>query len=93
MTVALARWMAQRGHDPGILKDDLAVVAEAVGKAPYRLDCASNLGKTVARLHNRGKDNVAFSKGSRPVIEEDAELALRALGFLLRDLGWARAGT
>jgi hypothetical protein len=90
ITVALARWMAQRGHDRTILKDDLGVVAEVIGKEPHKLDCASNLGKTIARLHNRGKDNVAFSKGSRPVVEEDAELALQALGLVLRDLGWAR---
>ncbi len=43
----------------------------------------------VARLHSRGKTNEVHAKGLREPVDEDAELALHALGFALRDIGWA----
>lgn len=46
-------------------------------------------GQVVARLHVRGKANEQESKGLRLPVEEDAELCLHALGFVLRDIGWA----
>lgn len=47
--------------------------------------------RTVAQLHNRTKENAVVEKGLRPLVEEDAELAIQAVGLALRDLGWAKA--
>lgn len=55
----------------------------------HRRMCRSNLAQVVARLHARGKTNEAHTKGLRDPVDEDAELALHALGFTLRDIGWA----
>jgi hypothetical protein len=41
------------------------------------------------RLHARGKSNEAYSKSLRDPVDEDAELALHALGLALHDIGWA----
>ena len=58
--------------------------------APYDEICVDNLGKVRTKLHSRNKSNVQRLKGYRPIAEEDAELALQALGFTLRDLHWSR---
>lgn len=47
--------------------------------------CARWVGQVVARLHVRGKSNEQEAKSLRLPVEEDAELCLHSLGFLLRD--------
>lgn len=91
MTAVLAHWMAQQGHDRSILAKDLAKVADAVGQPPHALACASNLGRVVARLHVRGKGNEQGARHLRVPVEEDAETAMHALGFAMREVGWAFA--
>lgn len=88
VTMLLSRWLVNQGHDRAILGADLGKVAEAIGKAPHNMECVSQLARVVARLHARGKGNEVYSKGLRDPVEEDAELALHALGFVLRDIGW-----
>jgi hypothetical protein len=90
LAVVLARWMTQNGGDPKALSDDLAKLAGAVEKAPHEKVCAGNMGKVVAILHNRGKTNQQISNGWRPLAEEDAAMAVQALGFTIRELGWAK---
>lgn len=51
--------------------------------------CAAWVGQLLARLHVRGKSNEQVSRSLRLPVEEDAELCLHNLGFLLRELGWA----
>lgn len=41
-------------------------------------------------LHPRGKDNEVVNLGLRPVVDGDAEYAVHAIGFILREVGWAR---
>jgi hypothetical protein len=60
-----------------------------LGRPPYEKGMVSYLAQVVARLHSRGKTNEAHTKGLREPVDEDAELALHALGFTLRDIGWA----
>ncbi len=91
LTVLMSRWLAQNGYDRKILECDLADVSEAISKPPYSLICPGNMGRTVAQLHNRSKENVVVKKGLRRLVEEDAELAIQAVGLTLRDLGWAKA--
>ncbi len=42
----------------------------------------------VNRLHPRGKDNEAERLDLRPVQDGDAELAVHAVAFVLREIGW-----
>jgi hypothetical protein len=44
----------------------------------------------IARLHSRGKANEQETKGYRLPQEEDAEASVHAIGFILREFGWAR---
>lgn len=90
LTVVMSRWLAQRDAPRGVLELDLADVADAIAKPPHSRFCPANMGRTVAQLHNRTKENVVVKKGLRPLVEEDAELAIQAVGLALRDLGWAK---
>lgn len=89
MTVLLSRWLVAKGHDRSIIGEDLGKVAAAVARPPYEKSSVSALAQVVARLHVRGKANEAHTKSLRNPIEEDAELAVQALGFAVRDIGWA----
>ena len=90
LAMLLSRWMVAQGHDRAILGADLGKVAAEVTRPPYDKNCVGWLGLLVARLHVRGKGNEVHAKGLRDPIEEDAELALHALGFVMHDIGWAR---
>lgn len=70
--------------------DDLGSVSNTILQAPYSKIGVSNLAKTVALLHSRGKGNEEHSRGLRVSVEEDAEMAIHALGFALRDIDWAK---
>jgi hypothetical protein len=88
LTVIISRWLVQRGHDRKVLDLDIAKVAvAAVEKERF---CAANMAQTVGLLHNRTKENVVQKKELRYLTEEDAELAIQAVGLTLRDLGWAK---
>jgi len=52
-------------------------------------DIVINLGRTLARLHARGKTAEQERRSVRQSSEQDAELAVQAVGLILRDLGWA----
>ncbi|MHC2462492.1 hypothetical protein [Bradyrhizobium embrapense] len=89
IAAVLSRWMVDQGRDRSILGEDLMKIATIVGQPPFAKGVASNLAMVVARLHSRGKTNEVHSKSLRVPVDEDAELALHALGFALRDIGWA----
>jgi hypothetical protein len=89
MSVLLSRWLVANNHDRTILGADLAKIASVIDEPPYNLHCVSWLANLIARLHARGKSNEAHRRGFRDPVDEDAELALHALGFVLRDIGWA----
>jgi hypothetical protein len=89
IAVLLSRWLVGQGYDRSILGEDLGKVATEIAKPPYEKGSISRLAQVVARLHARGKTNEAHRKGLRDPIEEDAELAIHAVGFALRDVGWA----
>ena len=91
LAVLMPRWLAQQGHDRKVLEWDLGDVSEAISKPPHSRICPANMGRTLGQLHNRTKENVVVKKGLRLLVEEDAELAIQAVGLTLRDLGWAKA--
>jgi hypothetical protein len=89
IAVVLSRWLVQKGCDRSILSDDLGRIAGIVAKDPYAIACSSWLAQVVARLHVRGKGNEQHSRSLRAPVEEDAEIAIQALGFVIRDIDWA----
>jgi hypothetical protein len=89
LTVLLSHWMVSEGFDGSILGADLGKVASEIAKPPLERKSISWQAQVVARLHSRGKSNEAHSKSLRIPVEEDAELALQAVGFAMRDIGWA----
>ena len=49
----------------------------------------ANTADIVNSLHSRAKANAAAQHGTRPVSQQDANLAVDAIAFLLQDFGWA----
>lgn len=90
LTVLIARWLVQQGEPASVLRDDLGEVYKRIGIEPHRMGVASAMGHLVARLHSRGKTNEQQARDLRIPVEEDAELAVQAVGMVLRELGWAR---
>lgn len=85
-----ARWLYKLTGNRRTLEDDLGECLSAIrkhfGEKEQRLIRASL--ETVNLLHPRGKDNERERYDLREVSNEDAELALHATGFVLRELGW-----
>jgi hypothetical protein len=91
MTILISRWLVQHEkHDPAVLGTDLGPLATILLKPPYEMGCLANLASLVARLHSRGKGNEQHRLGLAAPVEEDAQLAIEALGFTIRELQWAR---
>lgn len=89
-TVILSRWMVQQGAQSSILTRDLGEVAKVIGQEPYCKAAARNAAEVIRLLHPRGKANEQETKGLRLPVDEDAEAAIHALGFLLREIGWSK---
>jgi len=87
-TVMLSHWLASEGR-PELLGKDLAELAKAAEAQPNNKQCVSWLAQTLARLHVRGKSNEQSTRNLRRPTEEDAELALQSVGFILQEIGWA----
>jgi hypothetical protein len=86
----LSVWARARWDDTNWFVHDLGPLIKRVlgrgerGERPAAID-AANL---VRVLHARAKWNERQKRGLRPPNEDDAELALRAVGFLLHEFGW-----
>jgi hypothetical protein len=89
-TVVLSRWLVGQGADESIKKKDLGDVAKIVEREPYNKLATHNAAEVIRWLHPRSKANEQESKNLRLSVEEDAELAIHALGFILREVGWAK---
>lgn len=89
----LAAWAVSERDDPKLLTDDLGPLIkrllhhDTAGRRHAFMD-AANL---VRLLHARGKWNERKKRELRPISEDDAELAIRAVGFLIQEFGWAQA--
>ena len=87
-----SRWMQKVTHSPKPVEQDLGHWINAVrsqfgdGK---RVALRSAL-ETINRLHPRGKDNESYKHSLRNIDELDAEYALHALGFVIREVNWGR---
>jgi len=87
--VVLSSWMVQGGEEEKIMGKDLDAVCKAVER--FNKVAARDAANIVRLLHSRGKANKQETENLRLAVEEDAELSVQALGFLLREVGWAAA--
>lgn len=90
VTVLLSRWLASNHSDDSVLRLDLSALVKRVQDPPHRLVAAASAAEMIRLLHPRGKANVQETSGYRLAQEEDAEAAVHAVGFILREINWAR---
>jgi len=73
-----------KGKDLGKL---IGLLAKSNGKDEQRIvTCAAEIPQ---RLHSRAKHAEQEARETRPLREQDAELAVQCVGVMLCDLGWA----
>jgi len=95
-TVVLAHWLESTGDAPDKVHYlDLGALLKAFEKQQGNTDtnspsAAGSAIRLLQRFHSRGKPNEQKRYNTRPPTEEDAQLVLGALGFLLREVGWGR---
>ncbi|MDG0853370.1 hypothetical protein [Roseateles puraquae] len=87
--VLLGRWMAATGNDAKLMELDLGALVRKIREVPFGLAAVAGVAEMINRLHPRGKANEQESKGWRLAQEEDGEAAVHAIGFILREIGWA----
>jgi hypothetical protein len=89
--VFISRWMQQEEGLELPLEKDLGAWIKAIqirfGERE-KVALRSTL-EIIAKLHSRGKDNERHKMSLRTVEEDDAALVVQALGFILREIGWA----
>lgn len=84
---SLATWAAFKFGDTKLLHTDLGNIIQKLKAKEDRV--ALRAGEIVQRLHSRVKPNEQVRYGFRPPLEDDSELALNCIGFIIRELGWA----
>lgn len=89
---ALTAILSAYAQEHGLAKEglDLSALANVLEKNKNYV--AANLAKTVAIFHSRGKHAEQEKRDIRPLTEQDAELAVQAVGTVMHDLGLARSG-
>ena len=70
-----------------VIEKDLGAL---IAKLPPESKLFRAAADVVCKLHPRGKSNEQQRLGTRDVTEADGSFAIEALGFVLRELGWAR---
>ena len=68
-------------------KKDLGLMVRWLNDNHHRTKASA--ANIVNSLHSRAKANAAAQHGTRPVSQQDANLAVDAIAFLLQDFGWA----
>lgn len=88
--VLLGRWMASQGATETSIGPDLGKLLHRLRGEPFQRFAAAGAAEMINVLHPRGKANEQETKGYRLAQQEDAEAAVQAIGFILRELGWSR---
>ncbi len=83
----LGTWLADQEKKDALRHEDLGSLLKKIHENRTIL---KSIGATIARLHSRAKPNEQDRHGTRPIMEEDAEFAIAAVGMLLRELRWAK---
>lgn len=90
VVMVISRWMQKVTHATRPVEQDLGLWINAIRKHfgdSERVALRSAL-ETINRLHPRGKDNESFKWSLRHVDELDADYAVHALGFVIREVNW-----
>jgi hypothetical protein len=82
----LGTWAASRFNNDLLLQEELGSL---IGKLEKEKRAATRVAEVVRILHPRNKSNEQERYKSRPLMEDDAELAVKAVAFIIRELGWA----
>lgn len=94
-TVVLREWLRAMGTPPEdlVAKDigQLLQVMEKRHPAATEYGSIKAVAKIVNVFHSRGKPNEMERYGTRPISEDDAQMLLHNLGFLLREFTWAKS--
>lgn len=94
ITVILAHWLNSAGQTPNDIfhldVGDLLKLLEERHPNQNEHSALKAAVRLMQRFHSRGKPNERKRYQTRPPSEEDAQLVLHALGFVLREIGWAR---
>lgn len=89
----LATWAARELNNNELLGEDLGPLLKKIKAAPKREIAEKILlqaAEIIRVLHARVKPNEQRRRGLRPVMEDDSELALNAVGFLIREFCWVK---
>jgi hypothetical protein len=86
----LATWGTAKFDDNSLVKKSMDRLIKAIKNKDTAQIIATDAANIIRVLHARGKPNAQDRHGTRPVVEDDAELALRAVGFVIREFGWAQ---
>lgn len=88
--VFVSRWMQQQDSLQTPIEKDLGAWIKTIQNrfGDKEMVALRSTLEIIARLHSRGKDNERHKMSLRAVEEDDAALAVHALGFVLRELGW-----
>jgi len=90
MAVMLSRWLVQTGAERQVLELDIGKLVNYLDKQrPDELICVKRLGDVLAKLHSRNKPNEQHKRGVPGARESDAELAIQALGYAMREMKMA----
>lgn len=86
--VLLAAWLSHQGVNPD--GGDLGALIKAIPKDRVGIASAANV---INRLHPRGKSaeqerQARNGRDIREICDEDSELSVSLVGFLLREMGW-----
>ena len=80
----LASWLEREGHRKKKARKADVEATDALIELPD-----SYTSYVVNELHRRAKANAAAARCTRPASQQDANLAVDAIAFLLQDFGWA----
>jgi len=87
--VVLSHWLVQHGLKPETLEEDLGKIVMKISEKFAERRALIDAANLIRLLHPRGKSSEQNRLGLRPPVEQDAEVALNLMGFIVRDLGWA----
>jgi hypothetical protein len=89
--MVVSRWMRGETGAAVPVEQDLGIWIRAIKAhfGEHDMVALRSALEAINRLHPRGKDNEANKHQLRRVEESDAEFALHALGFVVREVKWA----
>jgi hypothetical protein len=88
LCVVVTCWAKVAAEDEKNLYPDLGQLIKTIGQKYPQNKALHSALDIVNRLHPRGKDNEVERLELRPVHDGDAELAVHAVSFVLREIGW-----